>query len=84
LKNNLQFELLESLLLEGKIRSQQNEIELCYSLYRKALDTAKQIAMQLEDTNSRQLFQQKKEILFLIKEIKELSNLLSHKKEQVN
>ncbi|KAA3634336.1 MAG: serine/threonine protein kinase [Calditrichaeota bacterium] len=82
--SNLVFEFLRSEITEGKIRKNKNELEACYALYRSALDTAKNIASQISDDSVRQLFQQKKEILFLIKEIKELSNLLSHKKEQVN
>ena len=82
--SNLLFEYLRSEIIEGKIRKNRNELEACYGLYRSALDSAKKIASQISDEPARLLFQQKKEIIFLIKEIKELSNLLSHKKEQVS
>ena len=83
-KNKLKFEYLTSLVLKGKVLFQQNEVESCYNIYREALQIAKQIALDITHPSEQQLFQQKKEIHFLIKEIKDLSNLLSKKKEQVN
>ncbi len=79
----LLFDRFDALILLGKILSKQKEIEKCFSVYKQALEIAKNIYGQLESDEDKKAFQSKKEFMFLVTEIKKLSQILGQKKEQV-
>ena len=79
----MQFDFLNSIIIEGRLAAVEKEYEKCYTLYRQALQIAKSIAEQLTSEKDRSSFQQKKEIIFLVSEIKKLASIVGNKKEQV-
>ena len=79
----LVFDHFYALVLYGEILAQQKDFEKCYAVYKQALEIAKNIYNQLESDDDKQAFQNKKEFIFLISEIKKLSQIIGTKKEQV-
>ena len=79
----LVLDLFNGLVIKGSILSKQNNIEQCYTVYKQGLETAKSIFNQLESDEDKLAFQNKKEFIFLVSEIKKLSQILNTKKEQV-
>ncbi len=80
----LVFDHFHALVLLGGILRNQNELENCYAVYKQAFQIAKDIFNQLENDVDKQAFQNKKEFIYLVSEIKKLSKLIGQKKEQVS
>ncbi len=75
-------EKINTLIMMGKINSQQGNFEQAFSYYKEALQLAKQIAAALVNPDDRKLYQSQRFVGFLVSEIKSLQGKIGKKKSQ--
>lgn len=73
-------ELISAMVMSGRLALEDGDFETAFSEFKSALQLAKQMSQSISEASDRATFQNKREIQFLVAEVKRLGLVLGQKK----